>query len=48
MLQMLQKYSENWNEIITSFELENKIKTTLFLSNFELNQKILMKLKIYL
>lgn len=33
------------NEIITSFELENKIKTTLFLSNFELNQKNIDEVK---
>ena len=33
------------NEIITSFELENKIKTTLLLSNRELFNLILIKLK---
>ena len=33
------------NEIITSFELENKIKTTLFLSNFELSQKNIDEVK---
>ena len=33
------------SEIITSFELENKIKTTLFLSNFELNQKNIDEVK---
>lgn len=33
------------SEIITSFELENKIKTTLFLSNYELNQKNIDEVK---
>ena len=33
------------NEIITSFELENKIKTTLFLSGEELNQSNIDQIK---
>ncbi len=35
------------NEIITSFELENKIKTTLLLSNRELNQSNIDQIKNY-
>ena len=33
------------NEIITSYELKNKILTTLFLSNQEINQSNIDKLK---
>ena len=33
------------NEIITSYELENKIKTTLFLAGEELNQSNISKIK---
>ena len=33
------------NEIITSFELENKIKTSLFLAGEELNQNNVNKIK---
>ena len=33
------------NEIITSFELENKIKTTLLLSNRELSQSNIDQVK---
>ena len=35
------------NEIITSFELENKIKTTLLLSNRELSQSNIDQVKNY-
>ena len=31
------------NKVITSYELKNKILTTLMLSNEEINQKILIK-----